>query len=420
VFRVKTGCSSIRATLSDFRTILSGNVGIMAISWFLFGISGSLTGPFFMLYAKSLGAQDFSIAVMRSIGMLAFAFSTIIGGILTDYIGRVKTIIIGTSIVTLTSFGYAFVKDWIQLSILWIIEQIAHFYAPALMAIIMDSLQQNTVFKGFLVLNTFSAIPGLFMPVIGGIMYDTYGLTGIRYAFVTSGIISTIVLILRIRFLRETLIVKNNGNNKFKSIILDVIKYRNVLKIVLAVYVYTSVIGPIVSAVSSTYGSIYVVEILKISKTELGLLSSIGTATSIILGVLIASSRSINNKLAITIASLSLTLSMALFTLPGYLNKFILELLVLSTIFGSLHGVLIGPLLSTIMTRILPVEIRGRLIGIQRMFESLGASLSAVYAGLLYVYFGPINSLLISTVTSIIVLPYLIFLYKFSGQSISQ
>lgn len=194
----------------DLLGVLRGNVLVMAISWFLYGLSGALVQPFFSLYAKSLGAGDFEIALVKSIGMVALGLFTILGGVLTDRVGRVRIILAGTLFVSLVQFAYAFAQSWNQLAIIWVIDEAVHFYQPALTAIVMDSLPSRKELKGFIALNVFPSIPWLFMPVVGGKLYDVYGVQGIRYGFILSGTLSLIVLFLRARSLSETINLSNN------------------------------------------------------------------------------------------------------------------------------------------------------------------------------------------------------------------
>jgi len=252
--------------LREFKSILSGNVGIMAISWFLFGLSGALVQPFFTLYAKALGASDLAISYIRSAGMVALAISVIFGGFLTDFIGRVKTIVLGTSLIVITQYAYAFARDWVMLSIIWIIDEMAHFYQPALTAIVMDSLPRDKTLRGFLALNAFPSIPWLFMPIVGGYLFDKYGLPGIRFGFIISGSISAVVLVLRIKGLKETY-KANNRSQSISSVFTEIFRYRSVLGKAMVVFIFTSFIAPLVTAVPSTYSAIYVVEVLGETKS---------------------------------------------------------------------------------------------------------------------------------------------------------
>jgi MFS family permease len=91
---------------------LRGNVGAMIISWFLFAISGSLTFPYLSKYLQMLGASDIEIGMVRALGSLAVLLTILPGGVLTDVIGRKRSIVIGTWGIAVVQFLYAVVQDW--------------------------------------------------------------------------------------------------------------------------------------------------------------------------------------------------------------------------------------------------------------------------------------------------------------------
>lgn len=406
VFRV------ITSGFQELREILSGNVSIMALSWFLFGLSGALVFPFFTIYAKELGADDFSIALVRSIGMYILAFFIVLGGFMTDYLGRVKTIVLGTTLIVFTQYGYAFVQNWTQLAILWIIDVAAHFYQPALSAIIMDSLPRDKTLKGFLVLQVFPSVPWLFMPIIGGILYDMYGLTGIRIGFLMAGTISAVVLVLRIKGLRETMFLTRNRRFNVLESIRELRRYKKVLVNALKIYVFTGFLSPLSFAVAQTYGGIYVVKVLGASKTDWGLLTTISTIVSMFTATFLAVLKTPREKIVLFIGGSSLAFSQIIMAIPGYMGKYDPLLVLLAVSLGAISNALLWPLISTILTHILPLEIRGRATGFQRMFENIGLATTSLIAGALYTGLGPANSFLVSGLAGFLAVAYLILIYR--------
>jgi len=396
-------------SLSELREIFSGNVGVMALSWFLFGLSSSLVIPFFFLYAKALGASDLIIAYIRSIGLYALAGSIVFGGLLTDYIGRVKTILIGTSIIVITQYAYAFVNDWFQLAIIWVIDEVAHFYQPALSAIIMDSLPRDKTLKGFLLLQAIPSIPGLFMPIIGGILYDIYGLTGVRLGFIISGTISLIVLLLRMKGLRETITI--NKRVRVSNFILELRNYRVELKNALKIFIYSGFLFQLGVAVWFTYGSIYVVEVLGSTKTEWGLLNSLITATMILVSLIFGFSTRLDGFKIALIGGLSITISQLMIAIPGYYGLYDPLIMRSAVIVGAIGNTVIWPLISTLLTKILSPEIRGRVTGFQRMFENIGMATVTILAGYLYTGLGPANSFVFSAFINLFSTIYLLKIY---------
>ncbi len=387
---------------------MSCNVGVMAFSWFLFSLSGALVQPFFTLYAENLGADDFSIALVKAAGLLTLSIALIPGGLLTDYVGRVKMIVIGTVGITIIQFLYAFANNWRFLALVWILDEALHFYQPALSAIVMDSLPKDKTLKGFITLQAFPSLPWLFMPLVGGYLYDMYGLTGIRAGFILSGIISAVVTILRVKGFKETYSYRQN-NTKIRNLTYTLVKNRSKVFNALRVHVYTAMLLPIATGVSSTYSSIYVVNQLGMSKVELGKITSFSIASSIILSLILTTLKNVDKhllKLGV-LGSLSITLSQATLGIAGGVGINPIILATTAFVLSQAGSTLIGPVISATLTKIIPIEIRGTMTGIQRTLETLGGSLGSLIAGILYVVLGPSNSLLISSLIGLTATYYL-------------
>lgn len=395
----------MRKSISDLREVFKGNVGVIALSWFLFSLTGSLVNPFFAKYAKDLGASDIDVAVMRSLGMLALALSTIPGGILTDYLGRVKVILIGTACISIAQFLYAIVPDWRFLAATYIFDMAVHFYQPALTAIVMDSLQRGGEFKGFLGLNTIMAIPGLFMPVIGGLLYDVLGVSGIRLGFTLQGIIAVIVFIMRVKALRETF---KPSDRDLSKLVLELAGYRAVLLKALKLYVYTSILWQITLGVVNTYSAIYVLEVLKLSKPMWGFLNVVSTAGTITTSLLLLRA-SLKPEYLALYSAMAISTVQVVYALPYYAKSevvSVIALLATSLVMGSASNAL-NSALSTVLTRTLPVEIRGRALGIQRLLDNFGASFASLVAASLYLGVGHAESFLLSTLIGLLSSLYL-------------
>ncbi|MEM0000587.1 MAG: MFS transporter [Desulfurococcaceae archaeon] len=392
-------------SIADLKEVFKGNVGVIALSWFLFSLTGSLVNPFFAKYAKDLGASDLHVAVMRSLGMLALALSTIPGGLLTDYLGRVKVILIGTACISVAQFLYAVAPDWRFLTAIFVFDYAVHFYQPALTAIVMDSLQRGEEFKGFLGLNIVMAIPGLFMPVIGGVLYDTLGVTGIRLGFALQGIVSITVFVMRAKALKETFKPRDKDLGK---IIFELSGYRAVLFRALKLYLFTSILWQVSLGVANTYLAIYVLDVLGLSKPMWGLLSAISTTGTICASLILLRTNPRPERAAlysaVVVSAVQITLA-----LPYHVRHMTITtatLLAASLVMGLASNIL-NSALSTILTRTLPVEIRGRAIGIQRLLDNFGASAASLVAATLYLGVGYAESFLVSSTVGLLSSLYL-------------
>jgi len=399
---------TLRDNLKELKTIFRGNVGAIALSWLLFSLTGSLINPFFAKYAKDLGAGDYDVALMRSLGMLALAVSLIPGGILTDYLGRVKVILIGTGLISIMQFLYAFSPDWRFLTIVYVVDTAAHFYQPALTAIVMDSLNRGEEFKGFLGLNIVSTIPGLFMPIIGGLLYDEIGVTGVRLGFLLQGIVAIIVLLLRIKALRETFIPRDKDLSR---IILELAGYRGILSKALKLYVFTSILWQVTMGVYNTYMSLYVVDVLKLTKLTWGTISAFSTLGTILSSLYLVGAKVNIEKYSFQSAIVISTSLLAL-AVPSYIsNNYIkIGLLVVISLVISIASNILGSTISAMLTKILPVEIRGRAIGIQRLLDNIGASIASQVAAAFYIILGYDDSFISSGLIGLMSCIYLYFI----------
>lgn len=396
---------TLKEGLRELRLVFKGNVGVMALSWFLFSLTGSLVNPFFAKYARDLGATDYDVALMRSLGSLALALSLLPGGFLTDYVGRVKVILLGTALVAVSQYLYAVAPDWRFLLVVHVFDMASHFYQPALTAIVMDSLKRGEEFKGFLGLGVVTAIPGLFMPVVGGVLYDAIGVSGLRLGFVFQGTVAVVVFILRLKALRETFTPKDKDLGR---LILELAGYRGVLYRVAKVYVFTALLWQIAMGVPGTYGSLYALEVLNISKPVWGIVSSVSTLGTILASLVLL--KRVNRYTRATISSaLVVTVCTGGMALLYYINSQLVRVgvLIALSLASGIASQVLSSSLSSILTRILPTEVRGRAVGIQRLLENVGVSIASMVAATLYVTLGRAEAFIVSSVLGALSVVYL-------------
>lgn len=394
----------------DINSVLTGNVKIMAISWFLFALSGALVQPFFTKYAKDLGASDMDVAKMRMFAMLALSLSLIPGGFLTDTIGRVKTILVGTLGITIIQFLYALTTNWKMFAVIWVVDFALHFYQPALNAIVMDSLPKDKTFNGFLILNIFPNIPHLFMPVVGGYLYDNYGINGVRLGFILSGIISSIVFVLRMKGFRETF---NSYSKDFSKAIFELTGYAPIVKKSLRLIVFTSLLFQLTNCVVNTYGAIYGIEVLKLSKTTWGLISSFANVGSVI-SLLILFKLNVKNPARVLMLAVSFSsISIFALSIPYFIEKAKIPIIMISLFTLNLSNNIVNTSISTLLTRLIPPEIRGRTMSIKGSLDNAGSALSSMIAGYLYSSMNPGEAFTATSIVGVMSLIYLRLTIKY-------
>ncbi|MGC8606464.1 MAG: MFS transporter [Vulcanisaeta sp.] len=371
--------SLLRNIRNNIRYYVTGNVGILLLTWFLYAIGNALTIPYFSIYLKMLGANAIDIGLTYSISIIAQLITVIPGGYLTDTLGRRLSIIIGTWLITITSFLMVIAPNWQLLAVFYAINMAAAFYQPALLAILIDSLPRDRYASGILITSILPQIPWLVLPPIGGFLINKYGLLGIRFAYLISSIISTTVAVIRQLAIKETL---NNKLSKasLREFLHSYYLLRNIINLpsdLLITYISALIIAIAVMPVN-TLLSIYVVYKLGLSTVYWGYLVSISYAAYIIIGIFL------------------------MFYVDKYRNKLLISGIIINTV-GSAIGLLenaystIGYLLllqigtQLAMTAIqsklgssISIDRRGYGMSILIVFQLVGQTIGSYVTGELY------------------------------------
>ncbi|WP_054853293.1 MFS transporter [Vulcanisaeta distributa] len=272
------------------RYYVTGNVGVLLLTWFLYAIGNAVTLPYFSIYLKMLGANAVDIGLTYSVSMVAQLMTIIPGGYLTDTIGRRSSIIMGTWLITITTYLMVIAPSWQLLAVFYALSMAAGFYQPALLAILIDSLPPERYASGILVTSVLPQIPWLILPPIGGLLVNKYGLLGIRIAYLFSAVISTAVSVIRHFTIKETLGNSKPRNISLRELLRSYYSLSNVVHLpndLLTMYLIT-LITYIAVMPLNTLLSIYVVYRLELSTVYWGgYLVSISYAAYIVLGVLL-------------------------------------------------------------------------------------------------------------------------------------
>jgi len=121
--------------------VLTGNFLILMLTWVLMYSTQPISDTFSSMYYISFGATPFLLSIMFFAGSLAIAFVQFPGGYLADKNGR-------KWLIATMSFGLAvgylffiFAPSWEFIVIGLVIQNLCLIYQPALMAMMLDSLE---------------------------------------------------------------------------------------------------------------------------------------------------------------------------------------------------------------------------------------------------------------------------------------
>ena len=200
----------------DLRIILSGNIGILFITWLLLNFGHSIVMRFNGIYFSALGASDVILGLMGSLTFGMMALLQIPGGYLADAYGRRRIIVIFTTVMAFSTLIFGIAPSWQWIVVGLIISNVALLYQPALFSIMMDSLPEKRRAEGFAITNI-SMIPAIFGPIVGGFLIYKYGIIpGMRIGYFAVFAFSIASAIIRLK-LKETMKIKNRKKNRFRE-----------------------------------------------------------------------------------------------------------------------------------------------------------------------------------------------------------
>jgi MFS family permease len=343
---------------------------------------------------------------------MANAFSRLIGGFLSDKYGRKKVLWIGTLLVAGTYLLMALAPDWQSFALANVLNGISLFYQPALEGIQADSIPVALRGRMNAVLQLVPGLATSISPICGAYIVNTFGiLEGMRIIYSLSFTTGVATAITRLLWIDETVTLRESSSAG-KNILLS---YTDALKR-LSPEVYllmtTDIMLNLIGAMS-LLGNYYMYYYLKVSKSDLALLATMGSITN--LSLLLPVGRIVDTRgrnLSITMGFILGTLSQAFFVLAPPSSAYTMPLLTLSSVIGSVGGVFYGLAYSSLRADLVPKEYRGRVYAIWGIIPAFAWSIGAMIGGWMYNSLGPTTPFISSLTLRLLLAPLLLSMFK--------
>jgi len=174
---------------------LKNNLAILSATGFLSGIHTNMVSVVWQPFALSLGASIPMLGLLTSLGGMGGIVTSLVqpvGGWLADRVGR-KPFIVWASVVLIA--GYALYM------LAGLIKAWALLVPGIILSITAESVAANQRGAGFSVTQMAGVLPGIFAPVLGGLIADRATATAIFPACIA---FEALALFLVARYLRET------------------------------------------------------------------------------------------------------------------------------------------------------------------------------------------------------------------------
>jgi MFS family permease len=376
----------------------------------LANISGHMFQPLLPLYVQELGADVSQVGLFFTIGAIAPLLFQIFGGWLSDVIGRLQAIAIGSVGGVLGYFAYVFAPSWEWLLIATATGAMASsFVAPSYMAFIAEESREESRGQVYGMSQALFMIVGIVGPPIGGYISQYYGF---RAMFVVAWILYGSATVMRLFMAREAARSKTDPSEK-----LSLTQLKQSLGamggLILAGGIVTWIflsdgIRDVTFNMSFQLLPLYMQNLIGLSNVEIGWLSSIyAIATMLFLTPAGWLSDRKGERVGIVVGFALISGAMALFVNSSIFIGFAF----VWALFG-IGSALIDPAYNALISKAVPMRLRGTAFGV--FSTSIGLiSLPAPYIGaMLWERFDPKVPFIIPMVTTLLLLPVMWIKFK--------
>ena len=382
----------------------------------LANIAGHMHGSLLPLYLQELGANVGQVGLFFTLGAIAPLAFQILGGWISDSIGRLQAIAIGSTAGVLGYFVYIFAPSWEWLLMATVTGAMARsFVAPSFMAFIAEESTEATRGRVYGLSQSLFMIVGIVGPPIGGYLSQYLGF---KAMFIAAGALYATATVIRLFMARQA--QRGESEPREKPSLAN-------LRASLVAMGGLVLAGGIVTWIFISDGvrdvtfnmafqllPLYMQNLMGLSNVEISWLSSIhGLVTMLLLTPSGWLSDKKGERVGIVAGFFFLAVAIAVFLQSRVFAGF--------AVVWALFGVgeaLIGPAYNALISKVVPLQLRGTAFGL--FSTSIGLiSLPAPYIGaVLWEKFAPQVPFYAPLVATLLMLP--IMWIKFRSEVFRQ
>jgi len=369
--------------------LLSKILWLFLIAMILANVAAQMYSSFMPLYLKSLGASVAQIGLFYTLFQIIPLVLQILGGWISDSLGRLRSIAIGSSIGIISYFGLFWAPTWQWVFLGQSLNAITtSLVSPSFGAFIAEESPEENRARVYGITQAISLSVLVIGPPIGGWLVDHFSF---KFMLLVASLIYTCATILRIFMARRA--SKKERATTTGKLSLGSLKDNlgSMLTILLAGglvtwLLITDGVRDIAFSLTGTYFPIYIEDIGGLTVTQIGLLTSISGIASMIINfpagwLADKKGERINIVLGFLMQFFALLVFIRSTSFWGFLAVFVM--------FGFGSGIM-QPAYQSLLSKALPKKLRGTGFGLIQ--SSLGVfSLPAPYiGGYLYENISPI------------------------------
>jgi MFS family permease len=359
--------------------LLSKLILLFLLAMVLANIAGNMYGGLLPLYLKSLGASVSQIGLFFTLFQIIPLVLQILGGWISDSLGRLRSIAMGSLAGVLSYIGLILAPTWQWVFMGESLGAVTRsLIGPSFGAFIAEESAEENRARVYGITQSIFLIVNVVGPPLGGWLTDAYGF---KFMLIIAAIIYALATVLRVFMARRAAShEKENSTGK-----LTMASLRDNLGSMLAIMIsgglvtwllLTDGVRDIAYSLSFTYLPVYVEEIGGLTATQIGWLSSLFGIMNMIISIpagWLADKKGerVNIVIGFILQFIALLFFVRVDTFLGYALVW--------SLFGLGVG-LMGPAYQSLLSKALPRKLRGTGFGLIQ--SSLGLfSLPAPYVG---------------------------------------
>ncbi len=383
--------------------LLTNTLAILLVSMIAANIGGQMYGPLLPLYVQQLGADMNQIGLFFTLSMIAPLMFQLLGGWLSDSLGRVQAMAIGSvaGLAGYIIFVIAPTWGWLLPGMIGL-SMATSFVGPSFQALIAEEAPAESRGKVFGLVQGLFLVVGVIGAPLGGWLADGYGFRNMFIIAAALYGLATIIRLFMARKIRSEQAVPTEKPSlaHLKTSLGSIFGLLLAGGIVTWIFISDGVSDVTFSMVGNLF-PLYLNNIVGITKTQLGLLgaiSSIAAMVFMMLGGML--SDKYGERVGIILGNLMI--GAAIFTM---LNVQSFPFFILAWSLLGIGQAFTGPAYSALIARAVPNKVRGTAFGL--FSTSLGfISLPAPYIGvMLWENFGPRVPFYVPLIAMMLMLP---------------
>ena len=400
--------------------LLSPILRLFLVTMILANVAGAMYAGFLPLYLKSLGADVAQIGLFFTISQIIPMALQILGGWISDSLGRLKSIAAGSvlgvvsyvALILSPTWGWVFLGEGLN-------AITRSLVGPSFGAFIAEESQENNRAKVYGLVDTFYTIVSIVGPPFGGYLIDRYGF---KIMLMAAASIYTVATVIRVRMAGKA---RHPGQEDGKKARLDLGELKVNLSAIFGLViagglmtwiVVTDGIRDISFSLSGSLLPVYLEGIGNMTAQKIGWLSSIlGIAmmiTSYPAGHL-ADKR--GERLAIALGFALQSVALFIFVKAESFLVYAISFFIIGVGFS-----LMSPAYQSLLSKVLPEKLRGTGFGLIHSGLGLFSLPAPAIGAKLYATFSPTTPFWITAWASLLAIIPVVFKFKLTEKDRQQ